>query len=441
MNVHQWLPCTIFASFALAACGGEESLEVEQDVQELLGNTLINTCTVNEASEIRDAQRMGRIIASSLSFEICMESAIGNGFTDDRGVNVGPYAPCAGDPYAASAIGLQMGKAIDAAQSPNDLELTCDHAARWGAATANGYGHLDNEEIALSDTYRNLAANPTLLNRSRMAGALWRFGLETHNYRESSCGVPGYVATRESMPWIADQCISHIMRISDSCTASCGSRGEAVRYYNGASGGSCVCVSDPHYAVGIIQDQGAFCTDPVEIYMDDEDDNNNTSSSGWIGKISSTINTRFHFCRVDGLALSNYRGTAPQDNYAVVRLGRTCPPGSEAFGRYFDNEDDSNNNSSVGHIRPNISVNSYTQLEMCLFTASPTASMTSFPSFSSMRYGVFADSSHNSAVDTGQIYTDDEDDDNSNAHLRNFAGAQGFIHGGSNTTMEMIRVR
>ncbi len=184
----------------------------------------------------------------------------------------------------------------------------------------------------------------------------------------------------------------------------------------------------------------------VTIHMDDEDSRNNNGRSGWHGGISSSRNTTFRFCRVDGTKFKprNVYG----QNYAVIKLGRYCPTGSTEFQRRFDNEDYWNANYTRGNIYPNSSSNN-TILKFCLFKGrGGGGTMSSFPVFRSngtsggnVPYGVFAAPTlHVPHSWKGYVRTDDEDNWNGNRHSGD-ATAQSIIIGGSNTKLNTARVR
>jgi hypothetical protein len=176
----------------------------------------------------------------------------------------------------------------------------------------------------------------------------------------------------------------------------------------------------------------------VIIRMDDEDDGNANSRSGFIGAIRSDSNTEFFFCRVNGTSFRNLRGPSGNvDSYAVMKLGTTCPNGSQEFARHFDNEDDNNRNRSEGNIVPNVSDHN-TTLVFCLFAPSSASTMTAFPSLG-FGYGVFG-----AFRNDGFLHTDDEDSGNANsyqapANIRSIA--QSIVSDGRNTTIKMIRAR
>lgn len=184
-----------------------------------------------------------------------------------------------------------------------------------------------------------------------------------------------------------------------------------------------------------------------EIYMDDEDHNNASSVVGWVG--ASVKGTRFRFCRIDG---SNFRPLASASAantsayYAVLKMGSQCPNGSFEFSRYFDNEDNNNNNSTVGDIEPS-SQSANTTLVFCLFKyATPgAATMSSFPAIG-ISYGVFADygTTFPLALSKGYIQTDDEDNNNKNSYSANadwIYDAQRIVSAGNNTRLGVARVQ
>lgn len=201
------------------------------------------------------------------------------------------------------------------------------------------------------------------------------------------------------------------------------------------------------YDVGVIPDTTCPGSTEVTITMDDEDDSNNNDSDGWIGGTESGDNTTFHFCRVSGTSFKPLTTSADSTKYyAVLMLGTSCPNGSLKGYRYFDNEDDSNNNSSTGTISPSSTADSYTKMYFCMFMtgSSSSATMSSFPTLTSgFKYGVFGTSSFSKAVDSGWVYTDDEDDSNNNAYSASgfSTAAQQIISSGSNTKLKMARVK
>jgi hypothetical protein len=166
---------------------------------------------------------------------------------------------------------------------------------------------------------------------------------------------------------------------------------------------------------------------PIRIYMDDQDDVNKNHWGdivedgatgaftlaelyGWIGAINNASNTTFYFCKVDGRQfkpLTTYPDASME--YAVLKLGTTCPNGSAEVTRRFDNEDCNNANSLTGTITPNTQDRNYTTLKFCVFRHGADA-MGGFPSLG-ISYGVFAPMNFQIALSKGWIFIDDEDGD------------------------------
>ena len=163
--------------------------------------------------------------------------------------------------------------------------------------------------------------------------------------------------------------------------------------------------------VGVIPD-GSSCpsaSQKVSIFMDNEDRNAASKVTGWVGgtTVDGNRNTWFTFCRVDGTlfkSLSSSRSTST--DYAVLRLGAVCPPGSVEFFRKFDNEDGDNRNTWTGNISPNTTFGD-TTLNFCLFKGNGTVA-SDLPDLG-FSYGVFAAPAFSHASQRGVIDTDDED--------------------------------
>jgi hypothetical protein len=201
------------------------------------------------------------------------------------------------------------------------------------------------------------------------------------------------------------------------------------------------------YDIGVIPDVDQACPgEEVLIHMDDENTSNANARSGWIGRNTSTTNTTFRFCRVSGTAFRPARSSNSNMTYAVLRLATLCPAGSVPFTRHFDNEDkprvvdvlSGQGTHKVGDIAPSIS-NKNTTMELCLFRASldvPTS--TPFPELG-IRYGVFG--SVATALASGWLYTDDEDDNNANRLSGDHAGSGTVLTANRNTMLFMSRVR
>jgi hypothetical protein len=161
-----------------------------------------------------------------------------------------------------------------------------------------------------------------------------------------------------------------------------------------------------------------------------------------------TWNTTLRFCKVNGQGFKHLT-TSVNDKakfYAVLKLGQTCPNGSSEMTRYFDNEDDSNANSSSGPIAPN-TMNSNTRLRFCYFHAG-SSTMASFPSLG-VQYAVFHDydvsPQPSFVISKRWVYSDDEDDANENSssptgttQAIDFARIVGT---GANTMIDIARVK
>ena len=102
----------------------------------------------------------------------------------------------------------------------------------------------------------------------------------------------------------------------------------------------CDCVEDPVYDVGVVLEAGETCpampgrgaSRTLSLYMDDEDSSNNNGRSGWLGQTVSNANTRFNFCSVSGPRFRPATALSPAlANYAVVKMGTTCPAGSSTW--------------------------------------------------------------------------------------------------------------
>jgi hypothetical protein len=190
-------------------------------------------------------------------------------------------------------------------------------------------------------------------------------------------------------------------------------------------------------------------SEPIQIHMDDEDSNNANSRWGWLGATINDTNTTFRFCRVPGdrfLPLAQTNATV--NHYAVLKLGTYCPPFSQEFARYFDNEDSSNANWYTGNVYPN-SVGGNTLLRFCLFRYGSTT-MSSFPALEGLSYSVFASGYFKPPVNAllplayGHIHIDDEDSGNANGYLADSSimyEAQLIVSGGTNTDIGFARVR
>jgi hypothetical protein len=137
-----------------------------------------------------------------------------------------------------------------------------------------------------------------------------------------------------------------------------------------------------------------------------------------------------------------------KDDYAVLKLGPACPPGSVEFNRFFDNEDTANANFFSGVIAPNQSTVN-TRLFFCMFRAAqigdPTIAV--FPNLApGFAYGVFGPTDFDQgALGFGTIQTDDEDTGNTNGYTvpaQASAAAHRIVEdNGSLTVLHVIRAQ
>lgn len=209
----------------------------------------------------------------------------------------------------------------------------------------------------------------------------------------------------------------------------------------------CSCTCNGVDDVGVIPETSCPAdVDKVTIYMDDEDTTNGNNRGGWIGATQSGSNTKLTFCRVPGSMFKTLNTAEP---YAVVKLGSTCPAGSEPFSRTFDNENTSNDNSYTGNIYPNVSTKSpsKTTIAFCLFRGAG-ATMSSFHDLG-FRYGILSRAGLSKSLGEGWFYTDDEDTSNGNGMSFSWLGfdwaktndALQIVSDGPNTTIRLARVR
>jgi hypothetical protein len=209
------------------------------------------------------------------------------------------------------------------------------------------------------------------------------------------------------------------------------------------------------YSVGVIPLNKADCPNEtlVAIDMEDEDGDNRNLVSGWPGAITNerqSNHTVFYFCKVDGSSFKPLFSQGPQDirPYALLKLGVACPLGAVEFRRYFDNEDDDNENGRLnqGNTYPNWT-GTNTELQFCLFTYG-NRTMQDFPDLKDkngkpLKYGVFADA-FPEAMALGRMHIDDEDHDNRNkysvpSNVKDIA--QRIISDGKNTDIRLARVK
>jgi hypothetical protein len=208
-------------------------------------------------------------------------------------------------------------------------------------------------------------------------------------------------------------------------------------------------------AVGVIPETSYCWSVPyqplplISLHMDDEDRRNNNSRWGWIGATTSNRNTTWRFCKVNQYGLvgdfAPLGYASPDADYAVLKLGATCPSGARTITRYQDNEDWRNANWSSGNTYPNVNVNGRNWLTYyCHFDGGRggvNGLMGTFP-WMSFSYGVFGSQRMPSqyALAYGYVYQDDEDWFNMNNWSPTLIDTN-VMGGGSNTWRRLVKVR
>ncbi len=234
-------------------------------------------------------------------------------------------------------------------------------------------------------------------------------------------------------------------------------------------------------AIGIIPESPGQCptgSEYLTIYMDDEDNNNKSNQSGWVGSILSNqgnTGTSIGVCRVSGAGFISH----PRLPYAVIKFDALtdnhgswagCPGGSKEIRRLFDNENSNNQNSSIGSVTPNNINGNWRnknwRLHFCYFEPTGGAIFGNSPNLYfpdlGISYGVFAAPESKWLLNTGFVYTDDEDNSNDNLWITEVEATPGgqsevyeskdiseygpprvseVMYGGKNTTLRVGKVR
>jgi hypothetical protein len=205
--------------------------------------------------------------------------------------------------------------------------------------------------------------------------------------------------------------------------------------------------------VGVLAPAGMNCpNEHVTLELENEREGNWNQHEGWMGATTQDQSfTIFHFCRADGRSFRPAYGTNTALNYAVLKLGATCPAGSVELERYFDNEDRPRSCPSwpwacaggdtvtIGDITPNSYSGNNLHMKLCMFRSSTAGSSSPLPPLG-IPYGVFAAPTFPGALDSGRIFTDDEDDDNANRLTGDFLGSEPFLTPGGNTVVRLVQV-
>ncbi len=224
--------------------------------------------------------------------------------------------------------------------------------------------------------------------------------------------------------------------------------------------------------VGVIPDREDDCPElrRVGIFMDDEDLDNKSYSGGWTGaSLVEGGNTSLRLCRVNGADLRPMEAPARgRSDYAVLKLGPSCPTGAVDVVRTHENEGDHNfkdrhgqlsgetvavteqglnRNWMAGPVGPTdqnfAPEGPQTRLHWCFFpqAASSAGTMSEFPDFG-FAYGVLAPGTHPFAAQTGYIHSDDEDKSRHSALEPSDQAAAFDVVGDfdNNTTYSLIKV-
>ena len=166
--------------------------------------------------------------------------------------------------------------------------------------------------------------------------------------------------------------------------------------------------------IGVLKKHWDYACDEEVIIRLDAEQNGNGSGfvEGETVYIPSVYVGRgvveFMYCVLEYDGTNNQIPRVPFD-YAVLRLDDACPAGAQAFGRYHDTEDDTNNNYYSGNISPNV-VNYGVRKEFCFVPADNSSNL---PYPFSGEYAVFANVS-NANILYSELKTDDENSDNRN---------------------------
>jgi hypothetical protein len=200
-----------------------------------------------------------------------------------------------------------------------------------------------------------------------------------------------------------------------------------------------------------------FETQNINIIMDCEDNNPASSKSGWTGAslVNGAKNVELVFFLTDISLFSPMRDY----DYAILRLDANLPNGVSSFTRYFDNEDDDNNNKTIydeGNMHLPTYINSYgpctfeanTKLMFYYFPKNPNTSNTHLSDDVGISYGVLGSFGDYQ----GYIISDDEDKNNKNtmyAEMYNrttgtytrgsYGNISGLIEVGANTKLYICR--
>jgi hypothetical protein len=182
----------------------------------------------------------------------------------------------------------------------------------------------------------------------------------------------------------------------------------------------------------------------LNIVLDNENRRNGNSATGWIGDTHWQTNISFAFC-----SASSSGSVDQAQPYIVLQLQPgVCPPGSQHLMRHFDTENTSPNISSANITSVVVDGNHNVDVSFCAFSGGaqsappfPAYAAGPLPSFS-VSYGVFARSDFARALESGGVFSDDEDSSNNNFWQDpGGTNAYAILNGIDNTELNMVRVR
>jgi len=221
----------------------DEEAAVATADQEILGEVTVNSCSSTVDKFFRDAAFVARTVVASDAFVACVDDAVAH-----------EYVRCTfdgsdGDPNLTTEQHTR--NALRASRSVNDIALTCDTSDdNWGTAgvgSSPGYYGLEQFNMQTlsidqanqlgkpactgSQTYaaNGCRENPYPYGLREVAATIIHENLHQHGYTHGgsggACQGTGYSDQLDSMPWVIDQCLVHIVQESmTTCGDICSTR-------------------------------------------------------------------------------------------------------------------------------------------------------------------------------------------------------------------------
>ncbi|XP_056001796.1 uncharacterized protein LOC130048770 [Ostrea edulis] len=122
------------------------------------------------------------------------------------------------------------------------------------------------------------------------------------------------------------------------------------------------------------------------------------------------------YCTKDPITVIE-EGNWPSGNYCILKRGRTCPDGAFKNGYVFWDDEDSANRNSAGGELPSGRFGTNTRIDYCCRSDGSYSTAIPLPTFTPfylLRYTSFCQQVKGMHVREEIVYTDDEDDNNSN---------------------------